>query len=109
MKFDSTELNLKSLKLTRGLQKTFFLNGLWWSDLQPLAGTGEVKFCLAWSKLMGVEFDAKKESCEDFYKHFDFDFSEPKFAIALTYLIADLVARDIEPVKALDGKRSKKS
>jgi hypothetical protein len=96
--FDKKELTLDALKLTMGLKKTLFLNGLGFWNLQPNFnhfGGDEKSFCKAWAKFMGVEFDGNPE---EFYNHFNFDISDNDKGVELTMLIAKLVDRDIEPV-----------
>lgn len=97
MKFREKELSLASLKLTRGLQTTLFLNNLHFGNLQPEFAFyfgGHVAFCRAWAIFMRVEFDG---DCEKFYENFNFDLIEK--SQELTKLIKDLVDRDIEPVE----------
>ena len=103
MKFDGKELG--SLRLTKGLQTTLFLDGLYFWNLQPKFAFmfgGADAFCRAWARLMGVPFDGDREA---FYGHFDFDIVEK--SEELTALVAELVNRDIEPVteEAPAGKK----
>ena len=114
---EKVALKLDSLKLTKGLQTTLFLNGLGFWNLQPtfafLVG-GEKAFCKAWAIFMKEEFDVESDrensqkKCEAFYEKFDFSIVDK--AKELTELITKLVDRDIEPVKELaENVKTKKS